>query len=144
LRGLAKTEAGFGLIELLIAMSVMVIAIMAIVAAFSSGMVALNRASQASTAATIADSKMESFRRMAYTSIAASSGPQTGPDGRTYQVNSTVDFVCLAGTLSGTTCTVGPGPTRPAVKRVTVVVSDPTTTPPTVFSETSDFDQATG
>ena len=46
LRRLAKTEAGFGLIELLIAMTVMVIAIMAIVAAFSSGMVALNRASQ--------------------------------------------------------------------------------------------------
>ena len=46
MRRLAKTEAGFGLIELLIAMTVMVIAIMAIVAAFSSGMVALNRASQ--------------------------------------------------------------------------------------------------
>ena len=66
MRRLAKTEAGFGLIELLIAMTVMVIAIMAIVAAFSSGMVALNRASRASTAATLADIQMEGFRKMTY------------------------------------------------------------------------------
>ena len=62
MRRLAKTEAGFGLIELLIAMTVMVVAIMAIVAAFSSGMVALNRASRASTAATLADKQMEAYR----------------------------------------------------------------------------------
>jgi type II secretory pathway pseudopilin PulG len=69
LRRLAKTEAGFGLIELLIAMTVMVIAIMAIVAAFSSGMVALNRASHASTAATLADTQMETYRAIRWDSI---------------------------------------------------------------------------
>jgi type II secretory pathway pseudopilin PulG len=162
LRRFAKTEAGFGLIELLIAMTVMVIAIMAIVAAFSSGMVALNRASRASTAATLADIKMESFRKMPYASIlptCASSAsaadicfptgtpPQLGPDGKTYRVDWAVGFECPVGTLSGTPLTAictGTEASRP-VKRVTiVVVADPQTTPPTTFSETSTFDQATG
>ena len=44
---LAASEGGFGLIELLIAMTVLAIGISAIVAGLSSGMVALNRASRA-------------------------------------------------------------------------------------------------
>ena len=64
MRRLARSEGGFGLIELLIAMTVMVIAIMAIVAAFSSGMVSLGRAAQASTAATVADKQMEAYRAL--------------------------------------------------------------------------------
>ena len=92
MRRLAKTEAGFGLIELLIAMTVMVIAIMAIVAAFSSGMVALNRASHASTAATLADIQMESFRKMTYASIAPT---------------------CASGTPAATDCIVSTTKTGP-------------------------------
>jgi type II secretory pathway pseudopilin PulG len=138
-RRLAKTEAGFGLIELLIAMTVMVIAIMAIVAAFSSGMVTLNRASRASTAATLADKQMEAFRRGTYASVVSSTGtPQTGPDGRTYRVDSAVQLDCAIGTPPA--CTGS----RP-VKRVTVVVYDLTTPPATeLFRESSTFDQATG
>ena len=161
MRRLAKTEAGFGLVELLIAMTVMVIAIMAIVAAFGSGMVALNRASQASTAATLADIQMEGFRKMTYASIAPtcasgtsatidcfSTATQTGPDARTYRIDTAIRFDCAVGTLGGTvpssaTCT-GPGATRP-VKRVALVVYDPATTPATeLFRETSTFDPATG
>jgi Tfp pilus assembly protein PilV len=140
LRRLAKTEAGFGLIELLIAMSVMVIAIMAIVAAFSSGMVALNRASQKSTAATLADIQMEGFRKGTWGSIASAPGtPQPGPDGRTYRVESVVALVCPIATCAG------PGTAR-LVKQVTINVYDhPATAPETeLFSETSTFDQATG
>ena len=163
MRRLAKTEAGFGLIELLIAMTVMVIAIMAIVAAFSSGMVALNRASHASTAATLADIQMEGSGSMPYASIVptCASGtsaaddcfstvtpPPTGPDGRTYRIDTAIRFDCPVGTLGGTvpnsaTCT-GAGAARP-VKRVTLVVYDPATTPATeLFRETSTFDPATG
>ena len=65
----AASEEGFGLIELLIAMTVMAIAIMAIVAGMSSGMVALNRASRASTAATLADKQMETYRAIRYDEI---------------------------------------------------------------------------
>src|SRR4051794_10370959 len=69
MRRLAKTEAGFGLVELLIAMTVMVIAIMAIVAAFSSGLVALKGASRASTAATVADKQMEAYRAIRWNNV---------------------------------------------------------------------------
>lgn len=158
MRRLANTEAGFGLIELLIAMTVMVIAIMAIVAGFSSGMVALNRASQASTAATLADIKMEGFRKGTWASIAPAciSGtepgcsppgtPQTGPDGRTYRLDWAVQFQCVVGTLSTppSPATCGTG-FPPPVKLVTIVVYDPTTTPiKELFRESSTFNQATG
>ena len=154
-------EEGLGLIELLIAMTVMVIAIMAIVAAFSSGMEAVKRASRASTAGTLADIQMEGFRRMAYASITPtcasgtsaatdcfSTVAQTGPDGRTYRIDTATRFDCAVGTLGGTVpssaqCT-GTGATRP-VKRVTVVVYDPATTPAReLFRESSTFDQAIG
>jgi type II secretory pathway pseudopilin PulG len=64
LRRLATSEGGFGLVELLIAMTVMVIAIMAIVAAFSSGIVTLGRAATASTGAAVADKQMEAYRAL--------------------------------------------------------------------------------
>ena len=44
LRRLAKSEGGFGLVELLIAMVVMSIGITAIVAGYSSGILAVDRA----------------------------------------------------------------------------------------------------
>jgi type II secretory pathway pseudopilin PulG len=48
---------------------------MAIVAAFSSGMVAINRASRASTAGTLADKQMEAYRKVRYAAIALASTP---------------------------------------------------------------------
>ena len=127
LRRLAASEGGFGLIELLIAMTVMVIGITAIVAGISSGMVALNRASHASTAATLADIQMEGYRRVKYTDASlaptCSAGTsastdcfagttKTGPDGRSYRIDTAVRFDCAVGTLGGTvpnsaTCTAG-------------------------------------
>ena len=53
-----RSEQGFGLIELLMAMVMLNIGILAIVAAFNSGMFAMNRASQISTASALADSQM--------------------------------------------------------------------------------------
>jgi hypothetical protein len=127
-------------------------------------MVTLNRASMRSTAATLADVKMEGFRKVAYASLAPTCGSGTSaatdcfssattlpgqtPDGRTYRIDTAVRFDCAVGTLGGTvpssaTCT-GTGAARPA-KRVTVIVYDPATTPATeLFRETSTFDQATG
>jgi Tfp pilus assembly protein PilV len=70
LRRLAKGEAGFGLLELAIAMAVMTVGIMAIVAGFSSGMIALSSASRSSTAGTLADKQMEAYRALPYTKIA--------------------------------------------------------------------------
>jgi Tfp pilus assembly protein PilV len=65
----ARNEAGFGLIELLIAMVMLNIGILALVGAFNSGAVALGRANKVANAATLADTQMELFRGLKYTSI---------------------------------------------------------------------------
>jgi type II secretory pathway pseudopilin PulG len=162
-----REESGFGLVELLIAMTVMVVGITALVAALSSGMVALNRASRASTAATLADIQMETYRKVKYTDAAlaptcasgtsastnclVSSPPKTGPDGRSYRIDTAVRFDCAVGTLDGKIndpldppkCN-GTGASRPA-KLITIVVLDLSTSPAKeLFREMSTFDQATG
>jgi type II secretory pathway pseudopilin PulG len=58
------TEGGFGVVELLIAMTVMVVAVMALVAVLNSGMVTLRRAAAASTAGAVADQQMEAYRAL--------------------------------------------------------------------------------
>jgi type II secretory pathway pseudopilin PulG len=207
-----SSEGGFGLVELLIALTVMALGISAIAAGFTSGIVALNRASRIGTAGTIADRQMEFYRGLPYTSIALGSNgvgtyttdpaypgsgntitacasscmlgtssseyaycnahppatppafpeactprqtPVTGPDGRSYRVDTFIGWYCGVGTLT-TSGTVGgvtyssssPGcisagavVARP-VKQVTVVVGDASTTK-TYYRETTTFDQAT-
>jgi len=70
----ARSQEGFGLIELLMSMTMLNIGILALVAAFQSGAFALQRASKISTAAAIADIQMERFRAMNYNSIALDAG----------------------------------------------------------------------
>ena len=65
-----RNEEGFGLVELLIAMTVMNIALMAVVAGLTSGSVALARASKVTTAATMADAQMETYRAMTHDLLA--------------------------------------------------------------------------
>jgi type IV pilus modification protein PilV len=64
-----RGEDGFTLVELLIAMIVLTVGILALVAAYTSGYVALNRATRVSSAQVIADSQMERFRALSYTGI---------------------------------------------------------------------------
>lgn len=64
-----RSDEGFGMIELLMAMTMLNIGILAIVAAFNSGAVALRRASQVSTAAALADQQMERYRAVTYATI---------------------------------------------------------------------------
>ena len=73
-------EAGFGLIELLIAMVVLQVALLALVGTFSAGSVALGRASKINTAATLADQQMELYRAMPYDAIGldTAGAPTTG------------------------------------------------------------------
>ena len=162
-----RDEAGVGLVELLIAMTIMAIGISAIVAGFSSGVLAINRASKTATAGTLADRQMEAYRALAYSSITLSgtclpTDPWTpvpacaiqtvvGPDRRKYEVDTSITLACpLTGTtLSGTSCQDSGGTTvARAVKSVSIVVkgctnTTCTTTDRTWFSETSTFDQAT-
>jgi Tfp pilus assembly protein PilV len=64
-----KSEGGFGLIELLIAMVVLQVGLLVVVGAFGAGSVALATASHVNTAAMLADQRMEMYRAMPYDAI---------------------------------------------------------------------------
>jgi type II secretory pathway pseudopilin PulG len=106
-----RSEHGFGLIELLMAMVMLNIGVLAIVAAFNSSMFALNRASRISTAAAVADAQMELYRALVYNSIALDS-TSLGTVDNTYKCDSALGASCPNSTSSEvtTTCTGSPVP----------------------------------
>jgi type IV pilus modification protein PilV len=160
-----RQQEGFTLIELLIAMVVLTIGILALIAAYSSGYVALNRATRVSSARLVADQQMERFRAVQYTAIklnttcgtsctedatftgdpAYSSAAQvtgctttdstclptqtkTGPDGKSYRLDTYVEYTCVSGTLTTSpSLSCGSGNPYP-VKSVTVVARSSTLT----------------
>lgn len=69
MRTRARAEAGFGLVELLIAMTVLAVALLALVAAFTSGALTLQRSGQTSTGSALANQQMELYRGLKYCSI---------------------------------------------------------------------------
>ncbi len=73
----AREEQGFGLVELLIAMTILNIALLALVAAFNSGALSIRRASRVSTATVLADTQMEGYRALRYASIKLDVGSAT-------------------------------------------------------------------
>jgi type II secretory pathway pseudopilin PulG len=76
-----RAEAGIGLVELLIAMTVLAVALLALVAAFSSGALTLQRAGLTSTASALANQQMEVYRGVKYCAIRLDdvSVPTTAP-----------------------------------------------------------------
>jgi prepilin-type N-terminal cleavage/methylation domain-containing protein len=80
MRARLRGEKGFGLIELLMAMTMLSIGILALVAAFNSGTIALRRASQTSTAAALADKQMELYRALTYTALELDANAVTASD----------------------------------------------------------------
>lgn len=161
-----RSDAGFGLIELLVAMVVTMIAVMALIAALTSAHVTIVRASRTSTAAAIASAQMERYRALKYseirldaTSVSGADATYTGdvaydPDAAdrvTAASGCTTTEICQATqTVTGAdgrsyrldTFIVYETPTSGRqVKRITVVVRDGTTTR---VRETSSFDEATG
>jgi type II secretory pathway pseudopilin PulG len=168
LRGRALRDDGFGLVELLIAMTILMVGIGALLAVFASSAVSLRRAGEKGTALTLADTQMEAYRRVTFTGVridgtqipasggyvtANSSDPTippstsqalagqngddpcpggssdppaclpaqhvTGPDGRSYEIDTYVDYANNDSTLSIRTPASGL-----SLKRVTVVVRD--------------------
>jgi type II secretory pathway pseudopilin PulG len=140
------------LIELLIAMVVMALGISAIVAGFGSGLLSVGRAREASTVGTLADKQMEIYRQAPFTSLtpgALSGAPQTGSDGRTYWVGSTIAWTCVVGPPNTTTNVTPPTcsgtPASRAVKLVSVEVHKGSTSAGQLaFSESATFDSSTG
>jgi type II secretory pathway pseudopilin PulG len=104
-----RSEGGFGLIELLMAMVMLNIGILAIVAAFNSSMFALNRASKISTASALADSQMELYRALTYNAIALDSTSLSAVD-NTYKCDSALGSSCPNSTSGETTATCSGSP----------------------------------
>ena len=65
----ASKDDGFGLVELLIAMTLLSIAIGALLAVFTSSAVSLRRSGEKGTALTIADTQMEKYRTRTFTAV---------------------------------------------------------------------------
>ena len=77
-----RTEEGFGLIELLISIVMLNVGILALVAAFNSGALAIQRASQTATAATLAEKQMELYRAQQYANVALEASLRRRPPRR--------------------------------------------------------------
>lgn len=162
-----RREEGFTLVELLIAMIVLTIGILALIAAYTSGYIALNRATRVSSARLVADQQMERFRAIQYSAIqlnttcgtncaqdstytadaaysstaqvtgcsttdstCLSTQTKTGPDNKSYRLDTYIKYSCTTGTLSTSpSLTCGSGYPYP-VKVVTVVVRSSSLTAP--------------
>ena len=164
MRTLLRREGGFGLIELLMAMTMLNIGLLAVIAAFSSGIISLNRASRVTTAAVLADGQMELYRALKYDAIRleSSSIPLTAP----YTTDSAFNASQVTGTCPGVpdecnasrqatgadrkdyrvdTYIVSVAPTGGrALKKVTVVVRDWNNLALTYARQVSTFDVSTG
>jgi type II secretory pathway pseudopilin PulG len=138
-----RAQAGIGLVELLIAMTVLSVALLALVAAFSSGALTLRRAGQTSTAAALADQQMETYRALKFANVRLE--PTSIPGvGDPYRSDSAYSASQVTSTCSSTPwpdpCDASQTPTAPDnrpyrvdsyivsetanLKKVTVVVRD--------------------
>ena len=115
-----RDESGIGLVELLISLLVLNIGIFATMGAFTSGAVAIRHASRVSTAAALADKKIEAFRDMSYSNpsfaVGTTTANQTGADGLTYSVTTAI--------TSGSQLTTGTYQGSAAVKVVTITITN--------------------
>src|SRR5918998_491074 len=163
-----RSEGGFGLVELLMAMVMLNIGLLAVVAAFSSGMISLNRASRVTTASVLADQQMELYRALTYASIRLDT-TAVGSTDQKYK-----DDPLLSGSTTSLITATCPGPPdecnpsrvttgadkksyrvdtyiqqmtpaggRP-LKKVTIVVRDSANLAVTFVRQASIFDQSTG
>ena len=170
----ARSQEGFGLIELLMSMVILNVGVLALVAAFQSGAFALQRASRQSTAAAIADIQMERYRGYKYCGILFASADVTTAQGNsTYtgdaaysaaQVTPSNDPKCTGSTAPSDSkplqTITGPDGTRYRVdtyivydtvtsarplKRVTVVIRNANALSAASYARiASTFDEATG
>ena len=76
----SQSEAGFGLIELVISMVIMQVALLGLLAAFGTSAAALGRAGSVNTGVVLADAQMEMYRAMPYDAIGldTAGAPTTG------------------------------------------------------------------
>jgi Tfp pilus assembly protein PilE len=103
-----RQEKGFGMIELLMAMTMLNIGILALVASFNSGAVALKRAGKTATAATLADAQMELYRALKYGSIALDDTTTKTATDTTYRNDAVIAGNVNSEVTTTTGCTASP------------------------------------
>ncbi len=165
-----RSQEGFGLIELVMAMTILNIGLLAIVASFNSGALALRRASKVTTASVLADQQIELYRAIKYDAIRLD--PGSLPTDATYTTDRA--YTCSGCTpITTPACTGTPLPnecnasrtvpgadgrdyrldvfivnTAPpggrTMKKVTVVVRDGMDTSRTWVRQSTTFDKSTG
>jgi type II secretory pathway pseudopilin PulG len=163
-----RSEEGFGLLELLISITILNVGILALVAAFNSGALAQQRAAQVGTAAALGERQLELYRGLKYSSItldaaskataSADSVYAADPAYNATQVTSTCTGSPIPSECNAMRTTTGPDgisyrvdtyivtetpPNGRAVKRVTVVVRRGSALK-TLTRLTSLFDESTG
>ncbi|MFO7572778.1 MAG: type II secretion system protein [Gaiellaceae bacterium] len=96
LRRLRREESGLGLVELLIAMTILSVAISAQLGVFGASMLSIGRASVKGTAVTVADIQMEAYRSLPYECIylAAVSGDSTYAGDAAYNASQVTGSGC--------------------------------------------------
>ena len=99
MRARLRSENGFGMLEMLISLTILNVGVLAVIAAFNSGAISLRRASEISSAAAVGDKQMELYRAIKYTAISLDTASVTAADA-TYKA----DAAYTAGTQLTATC----------------------------------------
>ena len=107
-----RAEEGMTLIELLIAMTIMSVGIAALVAGFSTGIVSIQRANVTSTAGTLADKQMETFRQASYATVQSKPERADRRPGWSQVLDTERRFPVLG--FGGTTCQLLRDPCKPS------------------------------
>lgn len=95
LRRLRATEGGFGMVELVLAMTILNVGLLALVSALSSGAIALQSASRISTAAALAEQQTEHYRALRYTYIRLKASELANDDDATYTGDTAYDAATM-------------------------------------------------
>lgn len=159
-----SSEAGFGLVELVMAIVLLNVGVLAVLAAFDAGALAIARASKVSTATAVANAHLERYRAIRYTAIGLD--PATVPAGAPYTTDTAygalVTQACSApepAACDASADVTGPDgkpyrldtyiamwtpPSGRPVKRVAVVVRDGTALAKSLVRVETTFDASTG
>ena len=168
---LRSDEGGFGLIELLIALTILAVGILGVASAFMAGMTSLRRADQTATATALADRQLERYRALLYCGIyldpgTVPAGYWTGIPGTPVTTsscpgNAPVEATTARQTLPGTETPDGrpyrvdtyvveitpattPALSTRPLKRVTVLVRDGNDLTRVLVRQDSDFECSLG
>jgi len=168
-----RSEAGFGLVELLIALVILAVGVLATIGVFESSLLHLGRAAKVSTATAVGEQEMEDFRAVKFDAIGlAPAAFATAAADTTYTGDSACAGTCaVSGSAEGQTVTVAGStfvptqtltgadgkqyrvdtyilwqsiPTGRPVKDITVVVRDLSNPTKTWARVISSFEKSTG